>query len=310
MGRALVPLSMSTVDQIPGRCRNCIAWEVAGAQPEFEIEKNRVFGEEGTQEDGGEEEGAGREGVEQASAERAGAEQAGAEQGQAGRAFEKEVWLSGVMLTWGPAGLIAMVDDKPAGFVLYAPPTAVPAAGRFPTAPVSPDAVLMTGARVLPEFAGQGLGRYLMTGMIAALVRRGVRAIEAFGLDDGHPPVRGLLGRLRRAEPEIGADQLPGCLLPAAFLRSVGFSEVQPHHRFPRLRYELESGINWKAEVEAALEKLFTENVIPSSASPVRELVGAANSALNRLREPAGTRRNSAACPRRDQSDDEAAGQQ
>ena len=71
--------------------------------------------------------------------------------------FEKEVWLSGVMLTWGSAGQIVTVDEQPVGFALFAPPTAVPGAAAFPTSPVSPDAVLLTAAKILPEFAGQGL---------------------------------------------------------------------------------------------------------------------------------------------------------
>ena len=82
--------------------------------------------------------------------------------------FEKEVWLSGVMLTWGSAGQIVTVDDQPVGFALFAPPTAVPGASAFPTSPVSPDAVLLTTARILPEFTGQGLARYLMNGRGAA----------------------------------------------------------------------------------------------------------------------------------------------
>ena len=98
--------------------------------------------------------------------------------------FEKEVWLSGVMLTWGSAGQIVTVDDQPVGFALFAPPTAVPGAAAFPTSPVSPDAVLLTTARILPEFTGQGLARYLMNGVVRALTRRGVRAIELFGRED------------------------------------------------------------------------------------------------------------------------------
>jgi len=98
--------------------------------------------------------------------------------------FEKEVWLSGVMLTWGSAGQIVTVDDRPVGFALFAPPTAVPGASAFPTSPVSPDAVLLTTARILPEFTGQGLARYLMNGVVSALTRRGVRAIELFGREE------------------------------------------------------------------------------------------------------------------------------
>ena len=171
-------------------------------------------------------------------------------------AFEKEVWFSGVMLTWGSAGQIVMVDEEPAGFALYAPPTAVPGALDFPTGPVSPDAVLLTTARILPQFQGQGLARYLMNGVVAALTSRGVRAIELFGLEDG-------------PDADPAGPEVPQCLLPANFARAVGFVDVSPHHRYPRLRFELASGIGWKEQVEAALEQLFTAISVP--APPVAE---------------------------------------
>jgi GNAT superfamily N-acetyltransferase len=155
------------------------------------------------------------------------------------------------MLTWGSAGQIVKVDDQPAGFALYAPPTAVPGAAAFPTAPVSPDAVLLTTARILPEFRGQGLARYLMNGVVTALTNRGVRAVELFGVED------------TVEESDMDPD-LPKCLLPAGFARAVGFTDVQPHRRYPRLRFELSAGIGWKAEVESALEKLFTVITIPA----------------------------------------------
>lgn len=181
-------------------------------------------------------------------------------------AFEKEVWLSGVMLTWGSAGQIVTVDDEAVGFALYAPPTAVPVARAFPTAPVSPDAVLLTTARIREEFTGQGLGRFLMNGVVTSLAKRGVRAIELFGreADADRPPL---------------ADGLPACLLPAAFARAVGFHDIQSHHRYPRLRYDLDGQIGWKAEVESALERLFTVITVP--APPVAEpsLVGSSGSA-------------------------------
>lgn len=217
MTRALVPLSMSNISELPPRCRGCVAWELE-SQAARDVD---LLG------DG---------------------------------AFEKEVWLSGVMLTWGTAGQLVTVDDRFAGFALYAPPTAVPGAHAFPTSPVSPDAVLLTTARVLPQFAGQGLARYLMDGVVRELTRRGVRAIELFGLEGS-------------AENEV--DQgMPGCLLPAAFARAVGFKDIAPHHRYPRLRYELERDSGWKAEVEAALEKLFTVITVPAPRARERDLVG------------------------------------
>ncbi len=180
--------------------------------------------------------------------------------------FEKEVWLSGVMLTWGSAGQVVTVDDQPVGFALFAPPTAVPGAAVFPTSPVSPDAVLLTTARILPEFTGQGLARYLMNGVVRELTRRGVRAIELFGREDVPPSAD---------ELPLEELEIPGCLLPAGFARAVGFTDIAPHHRYPRLRFELGRDIGWKAEVESALEKLFTVIKVPASPSPlVPELQG------------------------------------
>jgi len=73
--------------------------------------------------------------------------------------FEKEAWLSMVMLEWGSCGQVATaVPDERSqaeppclGYVLYAPPRAVPRAHRFPTAPVSADAVLLTSMGIEPQ---------------------------------------------------------------------------------------------------------------------------------------------------------------
>ena len=92
----------------------------------------------------------------------------------------------------------------------------------------------MTG-HVLPDFQGGGLGRMLLQGVAKDLVRRGARAIEAFGDERW---------------------ETPACVLPADHLRSVGFKTVRPHHRFPRLRLELKTAVSWREDVEVALERL------------------------------------------------------
>jgi hypothetical protein len=75
------------------------------------------------------------------------------------------------------------------------------------------------------------------------LTRRGVKAVEVFG--DARP----------------GTE--PSCMVPADFLRSVGFKTVRPHPRWPRLRMELRSAMTWKEDVEAALEQLLGTITIP-----------------------------------------------
>ncbi|SDK59872.1 FR47-like protein [Lentzea albidocapillata subsp. violacea] len=162
--------------------------------------------------------------------------------------FEKEAWVSSVLLEWGSCGRIIYCDGIPAGSVFYAPPAAVPRSSAFPTSPVSPDAVLMTSLDVLPEFRGGGLARVLVQAVAKDLTRRGVKAIEAFG--DMRPD-----------------DEEASCVTPADFLTSVGFKTVRPHPRWPRLRMELRSSITWKEDVEAALERLLN-SVTVSTAEP------------------------------------------
>ena len=170
--------------------------------------------------------------------------------------LEKEAWVSDTLLEWGCCGQLIYVDGVPAGHVLYAPPAYVPRAVAFPTSPVSPDAVLLMTARLLPEFTGGGLGRMLIQGVASDAARRGIKAIEAFGI--ATPP----------ATPEepaewaaatpivIEAPREHGCVLPADYLLAVGFKTVRPHPRTPRLRLDLKATVSWKEDVEYALERL------------------------------------------------------
>lgn len=150
--------------------------------------------------------------------------------------LEKEAWVSATLLEWGSCGKLAYVDGAPAGYVMFAPPSLVPRAVAFPTSPVSADAVLLATARVLPEYVGSGLGRMLVQSVAKDLVKRGVRAIEAFA--------------------DLTGEASASCLVPADFLLAVGFKTVRPHPRFPRLRMELRSTVTWRSDVEYALEKL------------------------------------------------------
>lgn len=175
--------------------------------------------------------------------------------------LEKEAWVSGVLLEWGSCGRIAHVDGVPAGFAFFAPPTAVPRATAFPTAPVSADAVLLCGLHVLPSFADAGVGRLLVQDVAHDLTRRGVRAVEAFG----HAVVR------PRAEAHgTTAEGAPTCVLPADFLRSVGFKTVAPHVLWPRLRLELRTGLNWKEDVEAAIAQLLGSVTLATASAPAK----------------------------------------
>ncbi|MCX5605020.1 GNAT family N-acetyltransferase [Streptomyces phaeochromogenes] len=149
--------------------------------------------------------------------------------------LEKEAWISAVLLEWGSCGRVVYVDDVPAGFVLYAPPAYVPRATAFPTSPVSPDAVQLMTAFITPGFQGQGLGRVMVQTVAKDLLRRGFKAIEAFG---------------------DSRWKEPACVLPADHLLAVGFKTVRPHPTYPRLRLELRTTLSWKEDVELALDRL------------------------------------------------------
>jgi GNAT superfamily N-acetyltransferase len=152
-------------------------------------------------------------------------------------AAAKEAWVSHVLREWGSCGRVVLVDEQPVGYAIYAPPAFLPGSAGFPTAPVSPDAVLLSTVWVHADHTGGGLGRMLVQGMARDLVKRGgIVAVEAFG--DTRGPSR------RR------------CVVPADFLGSVGFKTHRPHGTTPRMRMDLRTALTWRTEVEAALERL------------------------------------------------------
>jgi len=155
------------------------------------------------------------------------------------RATVKESWVSEVLREWGSCGRVAVVDDDPVGYLVYAPVAYLPGAAAFPTAPVSPDAVLLTTAHVREEYGAAGIGRLLVQGMARDLVsrREGIRAVEAFATT----------ATTRAAD---------GCLVPAEFLARVGFKTHRAHPRTPRMRMDLRSVVSWRDEVEAAIERI------------------------------------------------------
>ncbi|MDT5341954.1 MAG: hypothetical protein QOE52_1138, partial [Mycobacterium sp.] len=99
----------------------------------------------------------------------------------------------------------------------------------------------------------------LLARVVDELVRRGVRALEAFGRTEKVAELAGL----QTADPELRPVletlcdcSAEHCVIEADFLLDVGFVVVAPHPYFPRLRLELDKGLGWKAAVEAALERL------------------------------------------------------
>lgn len=166
---------------------------------------------------------------------------------RADTAEHKQAWLSQALLEWGSVGKVAYVDATFAGYLVYAPPHLVPRSLAFATAPVSADAVLLATGRVLPQYAGGGLGRMLMQGVARDLTRRGVRAIEAYGVHNESDANLDARERAARAG---------GCLLPQDYLLAVGFTTIRAHPRYPRLRLDLRTALSWRGDVEQAVERL------------------------------------------------------
>ncbi|QYJ03291.1 GNAT family N-acetyltransferase [Nocardioides panacisoli] len=181
----------------------------------------------------------------------------------------KESWVSEVLREWGSCGRVLLVDGRPVGYIGYAPASFVPGAAGFPTAPVSPDAVVLTTAHVLPPHRRGGLGRLLVQGMARDLAGRGdVRAVEAFATTG-----RGL-----------------SCALPADFLARTGFKTHRPHPLTPRMRMDLRTLAMWRSGVEAALEKL--AGVVRPATAPTPQPEGQrVGERMGRVGTNPGTRR-------------------
>lgn len=193
--------------------------------------------------------------------------------------FEKEAWLSMVMLEWGTCGQIGRIGDAAVGSALYAPPRMVPRAGLFPTSPVSADAALLTSLNAEPGTDIHDLGAALVRSLVADLIRRGVRAVEAFGYrkdrgdasalprDAGAAVVASATAALTCSEQD--------CMIAAELLEEFGFEEIAPHHRYPRFRLELHRDHEWKEDVEAALFQLLEAAAMTMEPSVSRLPVGA-----------------------------------
>jgi GNAT superfamily N-acetyltransferase len=184
--------------------------------------------------------------------------------------LEKEAWVSDTLLEWGSCGQLIYVDGAPVGHALYAPPAYVPRAAAFPTSPASSDAVLLMSARVAPGFTGGGLGRMLIQGVARDAVRRGIKAIEAFGTTAA-PPGPELAGPPAAevaGPPAAASGDRHECLLPADYLLAVGFKTVRAHPRTPRLRLDLKTTLTWKEDVEYALERLLATVQTPALTRP------------------------------------------
>lgn len=231
MGVSVAPLELDGFDRLPLHTRRCVFWEV---DPEAVADTldDALTGSLG----GFESE------------------------------FDKEAWVSGLLLEWGTCCQTAIesTTGRVVGTAFYAPPSRVPRARRFPTAPVSGDAVLLTKITTEPGF--DEVAPLLLDAVVADAIGRGVRAIEAFGYsasdaDLAKDLVALLLGG---GVPGNVCDE---CLMATEFLVSSGFEVVADDQYLPRLRLDLDEGLGWKSQVERALSKLVIAETISLEAA-------------------------------------------
>lgn len=220
MSISVSPLELDGFDRLPLHSRRCIFWEVDASASEDGLDVLLAGPAEGYESE-----------------------------------FDKEAWVSGLLLEWGTCCQLAVESStgRTVGSAFYAPPTRVPRARRFPTAPVSSDAVLLTTVTTDPGF--ESAAPLLFDAVVADAARRGVRAVEAFGFTASDEALAGDLVALLLGAGVAG-NVCRGCLIDTQVLLDAGFEVVAEDPYLPRLRLELDEGLGWKMQVEHALRKL------------------------------------------------------
>ncbi len=150
-------------------------------------------------------------------------------------------WWRDALAEGYAGGVLARIDGETVGYATWSVPTHAGGGAASPTAPVSPDAVLLMALRVDPQHRGAGLGRWLVQAVVRQSLRqpgdgRGARALEAYG------------------DRQAGGDS-GGCLAPVGFWVACGFEVVREHPTTPRLRLDARRLATWRADVRADVEE-------------------------------------------------------
>lgn len=168
--------------------------------------------------------------------------------------FEKEAWLSAVLLEWGVCGQVLVVDGQPVGLALYAPPNYIPRHKLLPSGPVNPDAILLSHIYITDEHRSVMMYVKLINAAVADLRDRGVRAVEAFGRE-------GYAGSYAAdANPKSALDHV--CIPTRDVLSTCGFKEIVPHPRVSRWRVDVDKRNLWQQSVKAALDQRYIDRMI------------------------------------------------
>lgn len=153
-------------------------------------------------------------------------ESATAPRGRSASEAAKIAWWQATQLEWGTPGKAVVVDEVCIGYVVLAPPALVPRSRRLGPA-ASDDALLLATLWVVPEARRGGVARTLFQATMRSAHQAGARALEAYG-----------------SEQDIEEWQ---CILPAAFLRRLGFTLHRADPSFPLYRVETRHAVAWPA---------------------------------------------------------------
>lgn len=165
------------------------------------------------------------------------------------RQAAKAEWLREVEAAWGHAGHVVVMDGTPVAAVVAAPSAWLPGTADLPTAPVSPDAIVIAGLWVDPRHRGSGLARLLVQRTAAYAVAHHTTdpdaasapiALEAFGDTRG--------GR--------GCEGGAHCVLPVELWERLGFAVHRAHPLMPRLRMDLRTTVGWRQATGQAWGRL------------------------------------------------------
>ena len=160
----------------------------------------------------------------------------------------KTAWLAEVEQAWGRAGHAVLFGGTPVAAIVHAPAAWLPGAAAHPTAPLSPDAVVVAGLWVDPRHRGGGLARLLVQSTAADLVRHHPAA------RDGSAPV----ALETFADTRGGRSCADGgpCLLPVELWEALGFVVRRSHPTTPRVRMDLRTTVGWRAVTGQALGRI------------------------------------------------------
>lgn len=153
-------------------------------------------------------------------------------------ALEKEAWLTSVLVSGQGGGFSVLLPEDDAnlvGTLLFAHPSVIPGASQLPTAPVSPDAYVITSIHMDQRHRGDGLEMLMIEATLITLDARNIPAVEVFAIKRVPTPDELL-------DPHhVWIWENAKCigLHSAELWETAGFHLVEDHPLLPRYRMEM-----------------------------------------------------------------------